>query len=332
MKAKWTPAWSAAALGGVVFLLSCDPLDRSTITLAFDAPADNVTVSVRSTLPEEADAWGVRFAQANPDTDTVTWERRHGKVEAVERTATVGVDQLQKFFFDAPVTITTTRGEGWMELNVYGGGSMRATADQRREAEKLLDAYSTRAANYFEALRSLYIYLDEKPYRARDLFTDILRDDSDPRPVLSEKEEAMCDRVRSAIESILDVNDVAPNAARIFDLTYNPFPAQVRVIVKGQPLAVEGFTKGDNDTYEIKLLDAPQAVAALEGRWVSPDPIAVVYNNIEKKNSSELAAILTVSPRKTEAVVTPSEIGAALVEKMKPAPRYRLRFTTKKAS
>ena len=329
MKAR---KWGAAALGGVFILLSCDPLDRSVVTLAFDAPAENVTVSVRSTQADDADAWGVRFTQANPDADTVTWERKHGKVEAVERSATVGVDQLQKFFFDAPVTITTTRGEGWMELAIYAGASTRATADQRREAEKLLNAYSGRAANYFEALRALYLYLEEKPFRAKDLFTDIFRDDSDPRPVLSEREEAMSTRVRTAIESILDVNDVSPNAARIFDLVYNPFPAQMHVVVKGQPLSVEGFTKADNDTYEVKLNDAPAAVAALEGRWVSPDPLAIVYNNIEKKTTPELAAMMAVAPRRAEAVVTPSDIAAALIEKMRPAPRYRLRFTTKRAS
>lgn len=338
-----------AALG--LLLFACDPIVKRVVTFTFEPTGERVTVNASTTLggakagtPEfaeaeeersallaERDPWSLRFAQANPESDRVTFHRSHGKLESADRTATVATEQLQRFFFDTPITTTTTRGEGWMELAVYAGTSMRATAAQRRASEKILAAYSKRAARYFDSIRMMYDYLNEKPYRARVMFTDVFAED-DARLPLSEEEHSLTDAVRIAINTLVDTNDIDPSISvdRVFDLVYNPFPAQLRFIVKGQVLAVENFTKIENDTFEIKTLTALDAVAALEGRWITPDPLALALRVDDKKTPAEVAEMIESVPRRAEAVISQTEIATALVEKMKPAPRYRLRWTVRK--
>ena len=333
-----------------LLLVACDPVVRRIVTLTFDPTGEKVTVSAsthlgdakagtreyaeveeeRASLLAERDEWSLRFGQALPESETVTQQRTRGKLESVERRATLAVDQLQKLFFDTPITITTTRGEGWSELNIYAGSSMRSTAAQRRQAERIMAAYSARAVRYFHAIDVMYSYLDEKPQRAAEMFTDVFSEDRDERPILSENERSITDDVRHAGAALFDTGDLDSTASvdRIFDLVYNPFPAQFKVAVKGQALAVEGFDRIDKETFEIKTPTAFEAVAALEGRWISPDPIALLYKTDDKKTAAELAAMIDTAPRHAATVVTASEVAGAIVEKMRPAPRYRLRWTT----
>lgn len=340
-----------AAVALVLLLLSCEPIERRNVTLTFEETGEHVTIRAtttiadaregtpgyadaeerRSALLAERDAWAVRFQQANPESESVTFDRTRGKLQSVDRRATVNVDNLQKFFFDTPITINTTRGEGWIELNVYAGTSTRATAEQRRIAEKILDAYSARAVRYFHAVRSMYEYLDGRPQRAETLFAAVFAGDQDTLPILSDREHSLIDGVRVAAEAVLDASGVDPRTDQIFDLVYNPFPAQMKVIIHGAVLANENFDRIESEMFQIKTLSAPDAVASLEGRWISPDPIGLAMAN-DKKDAAELAAIAAQVPRHSEAVVTQSEVSAAIVERMRPATRYRLRWTTKARS
>jgi hypothetical protein len=332
------------------FCFSCDPIVRKMVTFAFDPTGERVTISAttsvgqarpktaeyaeaedeRSALLAERDEWSARFAQLNPESERVTFERSRGRLDSVERRATVASDQLQKFFFDTPITVTTTRGEGWMELTMYAGTSNRASQAQRRQAEKMLDAYSGRAVSYINAVKHMYAYLEEHPQRAHVMFTAIFEED-ERMPILSETEKSLTDRVRESIMRLADTQDMEADATvdRLFDLTYNPFPSQVRVIIKGIPLATEGFTRADSETFEIRPPTALQAVASLEGRWVSPDPLAIAFKGDDKREASEVAQSIESLPRRYDPVVAKSEVAAALIEKLQPAPRYRLRWTTK---
>ncbi len=320
--------------------------------LTFDATGDQVTIAAttlvgeakpktpeyaeaeeeRSALLAERDEWSQRFAQANPETDRVTFERTHGKLTSAEHRATVATDQLQKFFFDTPITVTTTRGDGWTELAMYAGTSNRATPAQRRLAEKMLDVYSARAVRYFSAMRSMYAYLDARPQRAHDVFTDVFSGESEQRPLLSDRERSLSNSVRDSIDALVNTSDVDTSASvdRVFDLVYNPFPAHFKVAIHGNPLAVEGFNRIDSETFEINPPTALEAIGMLEGRWISPDPLALVHRTNDKKTDAELVAMIESLPRRTEPVVTQSEVAAAIVEKMRPAPRYRLRWVTRR--
>ena len=332
----------------LLLLLGCEPVIRKIVTLTFDATGEHVTVNAttyvgdakagtpeyaeaeerRSALLAERDEWAMRFAQADPETERVTWQRSRGKLESVQRIATIAPEHLQKFFFDTPITITTTRADNVMELNIYAGASTRATPAQRRLAEKLLDAYSRRAMRYFAALRTMYLYLEEKPLRARAMFTDIFDDKAEPAVMLSERELGMTREVSDAIESLLDDDEGgATSLDRIFDVVYNPLPAQLKIVVKGDVLAVEGLQKVESGMYEIHTPTAFEAIGALEGRWVSPDPIAIAANpDMSKKNAAELASMIDMLPRRAALIVSQSELSEALLAQMRLPPRFRLRW------
>ena len=344
-----------SALCSLLFalLLSCDPVVRRVVTFTFDPTGERVTISAvtyvgdakpktaeyaeaeeeRGALLAERDQWSTRFAQLNPDSDRVSYERTRGRLTSAEHVATVSSDQLQRFFFDLPITVTTQRGEGWIELAMYGGASNRATPQQRRLAEKMLEAYSVRAVRYFNAVRSMYGYLDEHPQRARLLFTDVFADEEKRVALLSETERSLTDRVRETLNAIIDTKDLEEDATidHIFDVVYNAFPATFRIRLKGVTLAVEGFERVDSETFEIKPPSILESIPKLEGRWVSPDPLAFAFRE-ESKSAEELADAIAALPRRFDPVVTQSEVAAAILERMKPAPRYRLRWTVKPPS
>lgn len=339
----------AAALAALL-LLSCEPVVRRAVTLAFNDSATLVTISATTTLgsaragtPEAArideerdallagrDDWSVRFANADPESDRVIYDRRRGVLQSVEHSATIPADNLQKFFFDVPMTVTLIRGDGWAELDIVAGTSLRASSAQQRQVNETIRRYARLAAGYVSAVRSMYLYLDEKPQRANDLFTAFFRDDdSQQPPSISQTEQSIVDAVRSAAEALVSsAPDLAGNSE--FDRVFNPFPADIRVVLPSATLTVEGFTKEHDGSLRIEFPEVLDAVTSLEGRWISPDPLGVALAAGGAKQSPEqLAALVADQPRHAEAVVSADDITAALIEKMQPAPRYRVRWVTR---
>jgi hypothetical protein len=333
-----------------LLLFSCEPAVRRILNLTFNDTAELVTITATTSLgnadpgsPEYAqirdereallagrDEWSTRFTNADPESDRVVMDRKRGQLQSLQHTATINSDNLQKFFFDTDISVTLVRAEGWAELTIYPGTSKRATRQQRDRVEKMLAIYSEAAARYFAAIRSMYLYLDEKPYRAHVLFTDVFSDDKDPAPILSERERSLTRAIKEAAGDLGQPEKIgAPNLDREFDLVFNPFPAELRVKVPGEVLINESFTKMD-DLLAVKMPNTLDAVAELQGRWVTPDPLAVDAGNSDKKKApGELALAIESLPRRTDVVVSASEIAQAMMEKMRPAPRYRVRWVTK---
>jgi hypothetical protein len=68
---------------------------------------------------------------------------------------------------------------------------------------------------------------------------------------------------------------------------------------------------------------------ALNGRWLSPDPLMMLQTRND--NDPELTPdALAAMPRHSTADVTASEIEAAVIEQLKPANTYRLRWVETK--
>jgi hypothetical protein len=339
----------AAVIAACFF--SCDDLIKRAVVLTFNDAADSVTIAASTTLgnakegtrearqiadEREAllaghDAWSVRFANADPETDRVTLQRTHGELQSLEHIASIAPENLQKFFFDTPITITFTRGDGWAELAIYPGTSDRATRHQREDVERMLDLYSNRAARYFETIRGFYAYLNEKPRRAEDMFYALFRHEDDPPARVSDDEQKLVNGISDAMDALADNPDSA-TLDRDFDAVFNPFPADLKIAVQGNILALEGFARLPDRVVEVKTPTAIEAVSMLEGRWITPDPLAVVLNGTGNKTAGDIAASLAAAPRRSEPVVTPSDISAALMEKMRPAARYRVRWLIRPAA
>lgn len=338
-----------AFAAAVLFLLfaSCGPFARDEVTLAFNASGDRVTITAATTLPRQReardrnaiehlredlvagrDAWSLRFANTNPDRWRTTLEHESGELVGVSRAATIDSADLQKFFYDVPISVTTLRGDGWLELTFIPGTPNRATRQQRDDAEKKLDSYSALAVAYFRALGPLYHYLNANRDRAHDVFTALFRDDDDKEPSpATEEETKLLTPVRTALEALANPEG-ADDLEHEADLVYNPFPGVVSVHVEGKPLIVEGFERDDRGNLLIAPKTLIESVAALEGRWVSPDPLATVLRSNGAKNE-EIVAQLAAEPRRVEEVISQQDVAGALVDAMRAAPRYRVRFTVK---
>ena len=338
-----------ATLFAVIVFSACDDLPRHEITLSFDDTGEHVTIAAETKIPEKSrdearaqrlredlvayrDEWSLRFANANPAEDRMTYERSRGTVIRVEHVARIDADNLQKFFFDLPISTTVTRGPGWTELNIYPGSSLRATREQREDVERKLQLYARRAVHYFAAVRAMYAYLDEQPERATAMFNALFRDDDQQQPVLlTETEMNLEEAARTGIEKLAFGEKDTEDLEREADLVFNPFPATLVVRVPTEPLIVEGFTREEKGRLVAHTMNLLDAVASLEGKWISPDPLAFAIRS-DAKGLKDLAPAIASEPRRAEAVIGEREVAEALRERLQPAPRYRVRFVTRAAA
>jgi hypothetical protein len=345
-KTRTTGNWQLATFLTALFLVSCDDIPRHEVTLSFDDSGEHVTIAAETKIPEKGrdesraqrlredlvayrDEWSLRFANANPADDRMLYERSHGTVVRVEHVARIDADNLQKFFFDVPLSATVTRGPGWTELNLYPGTSTRATRQQREDVDRKLQTYAHRAVYYFTAVRTMYAYLEERPQRAAEMFKALFRDDDDPHPVLlTETEMNLVQSTRKALTGLAFGEDETGDLEREADLVFNPFPATLVVRIPNEPLIVEGFTRQEKGRLVVQPKDLIAAVASLEGRWISPDPLAFAIRS-DSKGLQDLAPVLAAEPRRAEAVIGEREVADALRERLQPAARYRVRFLTR---
>ncbi|MDP9361023.1 MAG: hypothetical protein M3P29_06180 [Acidobacteriota bacterium] len=348
-----TNAAGRAGLAAAVFFFagSCANIVHHDLTLTFDDRSEHVTVAAATSLPASKDShdrarderlredilagrdeWSLRFANASPESERVMFDRAHGELLRAERIARIDTADLQKIFFDVAVSAVVTRGDGWAELAIYPGTSTRATRQLRDDAEKRLHAYSQRAVRYFDAVRAMYAHMNDHPQRAADLFAALFRDAGDPQPsLINDEEHDLVTAVRKTVDALTADEETAALEAEA-DLVYNPLPARIVVRVPGEPLIVEGFRRGKSGELIAEPPSLLEAIASLEGRWVQPDPLAFAIRPGGGGEPDKEAALIAAMPRRTTAVVGEIEVGDALVEKLRPAPRYRVRWLTKSGS
>ena len=220
------------------------------------------------------------------------------------------------------MNVSLTRGDTFTELAIYPNASTRATRQQRERVMALLETWSRDTSHYIDAVSKLYRYLDEHPQRAETVFK-LLFDDSEKSTV--DEEQALIDHVGETMEVISSrVNQQSTSAYTIdeeFDLVFNPFPAEITIKTPHAFMLSEGFDKRADDLVAIHRTGLLETVEALEGKWISPDPLAISMRE-EQINPKKLAAM----SRKSSTIVPPSEIAKLVTDRLKPASVYRVRW------
>ncbi|MGH9360298.1 MAG: hypothetical protein ACRD2T_00165 [Thermoanaerobaculia bacterium] len=290
---------------------------------------------VRRALAQEDDDWSRRFAVLDPAAERFAWEKHLGAIHRVEREAALAEPaQLASFFADTALAVSYEVRDGLGELSIVPGPAGRASRRQRREVEVALTMWSGRIAAYLEAAEALYAYLDEHPERARaalgTLLSDLLSDaDRAALEALDREEQALVEAVEEAMEEVVAVLLVAPGEERSLDelsrLVYDPFPALLRVRLPQPPQEVEGFAREG----EVELLAGGlglwPALRALEGRWLSPDPV-LLYVEVRGRGEDgpqiDLSALVAAERRAAEPP-TAAEVQLAIEERLQPASLYR---------
>jgi hypothetical protein len=293
----------------------------------------------RRAILDGSDSWGPRFAAADPAAERFSWEKRLGELRSATRSAVIAEPAgLEAFFRDTSLSVTYTLDaeRGTAELTIVPGVPARATRRQREEMEKTLATWSEQVAAYLETGSDLYRYLEDHPERARPclgfLFTERLaKKDLETLGALMAEEKEKVDRLDDAMEKVVEVLAVPEGADHspdeISHLIYDPFPARLTVKLPGAPLAVEGFRPGEGGVLTVSSLGLWDALASLEGRWLSPDPILFYIESARREEETiDLAAFLDKPRQTASAPPSAREVRAALEQRLKPATLYRVSF------
>ncbi len=288
-----------------------------------DRAMDARVAETRQQLLAGTDEWSGRFNRVRAQSERIVYEKEAGALSKAERSALFPRDDLQRFFGDLSVTVNIQHGEGWTEFSLYPGSSTRATRAQRALVEETLRILSQDVAGYLAAMHRLYQYLEGAPSREVVVFKLLLED---KEKSLIEEEQALIDDVQRTGTSVSDhLASVRPGQLTIdelFDLVFNPLPAEIGVRVPGAILAVENFEKTAESVVTIRRHGILDAARALENVWLSPDPLAMGELRNVELSVEELAAL----PRKSTPLVTAAEIEKAFLEKLRPHASYKVRW------
>lgn len=266
------------------------------------------------------DAWAARFGRVTAEDEEVTVRKHRGEIDRVTRTIRIPSNQIQQVFSDTNVTVTLLNGDGWRELAFIPGGSVRATREQRQHFDDALQKWSGAVARYFLAIDRLYTYLNVNTHRAPPIFAALLNSNADQ--TVAEEEQPLVDSVSAAMEEIASQMDSEGEGggatfAEEADLIYNPFPARITIRVPGDVVSKEGF----GEELVIERAELLEAVTALEGRWISPDPLALLL-----RDQSPRPEQLVQQGLRSRDVVHASEIATAIREQLARPRMYTVRW------
>lgn len=307
---------------------------------------------LRRDLLAGLDPWAQRFEAIDPAAERFTWEKHLGLLTGAKRSAVLDEPaKLRSVFADTALAVTyEVRQDGVAELTIVPGAPSQATRKQRKDLERILDAWSADVAEYLAATADLYDWLEDNPTRAevcmQALFGDVLAEEEDAPPEeeteqeLSAEEQKRVDRVQEAMTKVLDVLLIPKGQDRSIDelshLVYDPFPAPLSIQLPDEPLEVEGFEASGSED-RVWSVDTPglwAALRSLEERWVAPDPVMIYVEHKGADAEGLDLSVLLDTPRKVVRPLPNSlEIRRAIEGRLKPAASvYRATWKTEPRS
>ena len=289
--------------------------------------------TLRRALAEGWDEWTPRFAAVRPESERTVWEKAEGKLTRFERSAVLADPaSLTDFFAESGLGVFYSQRQGQAELGLYPGSSYRANRRQRRLVEKALDDWVERLQAYLESAGRLYDYLDGRPGRAAACFADLLDDlvDSGTKERLgglSEEEEALLGELGEAMAEVWEILLVEPGEAyslnEMSQLVYDPFPSRITVRLPAPALDVEGFLVGPDGLLSAGGSGLWQALEALEGRWIKPDPLLIYVRGTRREEGIDVEE-LAAQQRSVTRPLFGAEIRQTIEDGLAPRSAYRV--------
>ena len=131
---------------------------------------------------------------------------------------------------------------------------------------------------------------------------------------------------------VLNLFSVPPDSAyspeELSRLVYDPSPASILVRVPGPVLEVEGFQDQGSGILRVSPLTLWGAFTRIQDRWISPDPAVIYYEHLAGGKKPLALEDFLARPRSASDAPSPGEILGALKEQLKPAPVYRVCWST----
>lgn len=288
---------------------------------------------IRRAIEEGDDAWQRRFREMEPLVERRTFDLEGGELRELRRSAAgIEPEGLRRMFADGGVSALYARSDERAELSLVAGPSQRATEAQRKQVREALDRWTELLARYLADTGRLYAYLGERPQRAQACFSVLFAAVTRQRGEdLDERETALVATVTEDLDEAVKVFEVPDgemySVNELSHLVYDPFPARVEVRIAASPAEIEGFSRLADGALAVPGLGFWEAFEALEGRWVSPDPLlAYLHAQRDRPRTVDLTAFAAL-PRGAEAPPDAGTIRKEVERWLAPAPLYRVAWT-----
>ncbi|HEX6203224.1 MAG TPA: hypothetical protein VF100_09495, partial [Thermoanaerobaculia bacterium] len=138
-----------------------------------------------------------------------------------------------------------------------------------------------------------------------------------------------------AVTAVLAVpKDDAFTLDELARLVYDPFPARLRVTVPGAVGRLEGFVRDGDGGFVVPGLGLWDAYAALEGRWLAPDP-ALLWAEISRSQDGGGppgdgdAEDEEERPRRLAPPPSELEVRRSIEAGLRPAPVYSIAWSSR---
>ncbi len=270
------------------------------------------------------DPWSKRFGEAGAAIESFHWEKEEGRLVYLERNLVLDDPQaLTGVLADTPIHATYAVDDGVAELALYPGVPGRASRRERREVERTLETWTGLLVDYFQALETLYRYLDLRPDRALPCLGNLFENDQDYGELTAE-EDLLLENVGDATSGLLEVLDVDTERAYSLDelsrKVYDPFPARFVIELPSSAVEVEGFL-ALGDQWTVPGLSLWSALELLD---LTPDPLTawVAHERVAPDAPFDVKAFAD-RERMVMSVEEP-EIRDALHAALTPADVYRV--------
>ncbi len=284
---------------------------------------------MRRALAGGGDDWSRRFEHVEASVELGFWEKQEGLLTHFERAARLErPEDLTRFFSDTGLHVSYAVAAGVAELAIYPSSPARATRRQRRRVERALESWVAAVDAYLRSAAELYGYLEARPDRAAPVFGDLFGDlveaaAAEELEPLDEHERRRVGDVEEAMEKVWDVLQVESGEEyslnELSKLVYDPFPSRLTVRPAATAREVEGFTGAD--PLAAGGTGLWEALEALEGRWLTPDPLLLI---VRHSRSQEAIDVFEVARRARRAEpVAAGEVRGAVEDALAPAPLYR---------
>ncbi|HPA79649.1 MAG TPA: hypothetical protein PLS95_02445 [Thermoanaerobaculales bacterium] len=288
----------------------------------------------RAAIERGSDRWRPLFDELQPAIERTTIDKEDGVARrAICAAATADFEPVARLLaaqgLDATLQHRSLDDDHLEhELRVWPIGSPPATSNERAEVERRLDEWSVTIAEYLTEAAAFYRYLDRRPDRAVPCLSHLFdRHGPDPQPLEPEEDE-LVGRLKGRIQAVAEALKVAAGDAHTLNelsrLAYDPFPARLTVAVRGELVEVEGLIEGDGFV-ERPSVDLWRALAALEGRWLSPDLVTAMIapGPQELQPDPDPQAFAAIGRRWAEPPAPPA-VAAALRAGLVPAELHRV--------
>ncbi len=287
----------------------------------------------RRVLEEGDDQWRRRFRELEPLLERRVLDLENGEVRELRRSAAgFEPEGLRRLFAGGGVAATYQRDAERAELSLAAGPSTRASEAQRRRVSAALASWTELLARYAGDTAALYAYLGDRPQRAQACFSVLFADVTRHRgEELDERESGLVGAVARDIEEALKVfavpADDVYSVNELSHLVYDPFPAAVEVRVAGTVTEAEGFRRLPDGALAVPGLGLWEAFAALEGRWIAPDPLlSSLRGQRDRRQPFDLAAFAAL-PRSADPPPDAAAVRKEVERWLAPEPIYRVAWT-----